>query len=200
MDTIAQDIITPAPGTLLYADDIVLSDTNRMSLEKRVQDWSDRLARYGLQLNLDKTEYLESGNQTEGTITISGRELNKTTRFIYLGSCISADGSSSYDVIYRTKATWAKWREMSPVLCDKHIPSPLKAKIYKTVIRPTAIYGSECRPSTRKDEHLLHCAEMRMLRWSLGLTLKDRIRNQVVHSKLAVRPIEDKIREARLRW
>ncbi|PIO55818.1 hypothetical protein TELCIR_22792, partial [Teladorsagia circumcincta] len=44
---------------------------------------------------------------------------------------------------------WLKWRSMSGVLCDKNIPERLKSKIYRTVIRPLAIYGAECWPVTR---------------------------------------------------
>ncbi|XP_070043260.1 uncharacterized protein [Nicotiana tomentosiformis] len=43
-------------------------------------------------------------------------------------------------------------------------------------------------------------AEMRMLRWMCGHTRLDRIRNEVIRDKVNVSPIEDKMREARLRW
>ncbi|PKU62150.1 ataxia telangiectasia mutated family protein [Dendrobium catenatum] len=33
-----------------------------------------------------------------------------------------------------------------------------------------------------------------------GFTLKDKIRNEHIHEKVGVAPIEDKIRERRLRW
>jgi len=59
MDTISKDLTTPAPWTLLFADDVVLNDTNRASLEARAQDWNDRLQEYGLRLNVAKTVYLE---------------------------------------------------------------------------------------------------------------------------------------------
>ena len=41
---------------------------------------------------------------------------------------------------------------------------------------------------------------MHMLRWMSGHTRKDRIRNEVIRSKVGVVPIEDKVREGRLRW
>ncbi len=43
-------------------------------------------------------------------------------------------------------------------------------------------------------------AEMKMLRWMSGHTRKDRIHNEVIRGKLGVAPIEDKMREHRLRW
>jgi len=46
----------------------------------------------------------------------------------------------------------------------------------------------------------LERTEMRMLRWILGLTLRDRKRNDDIRRILGVVCITDKVREARLRW
>jgi len=50
-------------------------------------------------------------------------------------------------------------------------------EVYKTVIRPVMIYGAETWSPRRKEEELLERKEMRMLRWILGVSLKDRKRN-----------------------
>ncbi|VDO65957.1 unnamed protein product [Heligmosomoides polygyrus] len=42
--------------------------------------------------------------------------------------------------------------------------------------------------------------ETKMLRWTVGVTRLDRIRNDETHQRLGVAPIADKLREARLRW
>ncbi|VDO98999.1 unnamed protein product [Heligmosomoides polygyrus] len=42
--------------------------------------------------------------------------------------------------------------------------------------------------------------EMKMLRWTVGATRIDRIRNDVILQKFGAAPIADKMREARLRW
>ena len=42
--------------------------------------------------------------------------------------------------------------------------------------------------------------EMRMTRWMCGFTRLDRIRNGVIRSLAEVAPIEEKMRESRLRW
>ncbi|XP_061721054.1 uncharacterized protein LOC133527876 [Cydia pomonella] len=41
---------------------------------------------------------------------------------------------------------------------------------------------------------------MRMLRWSAGVTLLDKIRNQYIRGSFKVTPITDKLVEKRLRW
>ncbi|XP_070050511.1 uncharacterized protein [Nicotiana tomentosiformis] len=41
---------------------------------------------------------------------------------------------------------------------------------------------------------------MRILRWMCGHTRLDKIRNEVIGEKVGVAPVEDKMRDARLRW
>ena len=43
-------------------------------------------------------------------------------------------------------------------------------------------------------------ADMRTIRWMCGYNRLDRIRNVVIRKKVGVAPIEDKMRETRLRW
>jgi len=42
--------------------------------------------------------------------------------------------------------------------------------------------------------------KMRMIPWICGHTRLDKISNEVIRGKLGVASIEDKIREAKLRW
>ena len=55
-------------------------------------------------------------------------------------------------------------------------------------------------PLTKKQEAELAMAELKMLRFSLGVTRMDKIKNEFIRGTAHVRQIEDKIREARLRW
>ncbi|EYC35602.1 hypothetical protein Y032_1016g3399 [Ancylostoma ceylanicum] len=93
-----------------------------------------------------------------------------------------------------------KWRTATGILCDKKMPIRLKSKVYRTVVRPAALYGTECSAATKVTKQVLHTKEMRMLRWSMGVTLKDKASNEVVRSTFGVAPINDKMRKARLRW
>src|SRR6218665_3416810 len=68
------------------------------------------------------------------------------------------------------------------------------------MIRPVMMYGAEAWTLRRKEEKFLERTEMRMLRWILGISLKDMQRNENIRKKIGVACITDKIREARLRW
>jgi hypothetical protein len=80
------------------------------------------------------------------------------------------------------------------------MPTRLKGKFYRTTIRPALLYGSECWAVKHCHVQKMSVAEMRMLRWMCGHTRKDHMRNEVIRHKLGVAPIEEKMRESRLRW
>ena len=46
----------------------------------------------------------------------------------------------------------------------------------------------------------MEVAELKMVRWALGVTRKDRIRNEYVRGTAKIAKLGDKLRNARLRW
>ena len=129
-----------------------------------------------------------------------GNLLKQVETFRYLGAVINAKGGCEEEVRQRIKSAWMKWKDLSGVLCDKKMPVRIKGKVYKTVIRPVLLYGAETWALKRREEEMLERTEMRMLRWILGVSLKDRKRNDFIRNTIGVTCITDKIRESRLRW
>ena len=139
MNSITRDLQKCVPWTLLYADDVMLAADSRKDLETQVQTWHDRLQGFGLRLNIHKTEYLET-IPSPGTIGINGAPLTKVNTFRYLGSRLNGDSSVNEDVRARINATWMRFRDVTGVLCDKKMPIRLKSKIYRTMVKPVALY------------------------------------------------------------
>ncbi|VDO74551.1 unnamed protein product [Heligmosomoides polygyrus] len=69
---------------LHYADDVMLACDDKGDLERQVQAWCDRLAMFGLKLNVKKTEYLTTEVNESGSVKIDGTELARTSVFKYL--------------------------------------------------------------------------------------------------------------------
>ena len=46
------------------------------------------------------------------------------------------------------------------MLCDKRVPLGLKGKVYRMVVRPAVLYGSECWPLKKTQVQRLTVAEM----------------------------------------
>ena len=67
---------------------------------------------------------------------------------------------------------------------DKYVQDKKKGKFYRTTIRPTMLYGSECWTLKRQHENKMDVADMRMLRWMSGYTIKDKIRNDHIRERV----------------
>jgi hypothetical protein len=80
------------------------------------------------------------------------------------------------------------------------VPLKLKCKFYRTAIRPAILYRAGYWPTKRRHVKQLSVAEMRMLRWICGHTIRDRIRNDDIRERLGVTPVEEKLKQYRLRW
>ena len=103
-------------------------------------------------------------------------------------------------MVKRIQAGWAAWRRITGVMCDRHVPGKVKGRMFKTMFRPAMLYGMEAVAVTKAQEKKMEVAEMRMLRFSVGKTRMDRVRNDVIRTTLKVGELSGKLRESRLRW
>ena len=62
------------------------------------------------------------------------------------------------------------------------------------------VYGLETVAVTKKQVEEMEVAEMKMLRFAMGVTRKDKIRNEYIRSTFKVERLGMKMREGRLRW
>ena len=72
--------------------------------------------------------------------------------------------------------------------------------MYKSVVRPTMLYGMETVAVTERKVEKMEVAELKVVRWALGATRKDKIRNEYVRGTAKIAKLGDKLRNARLRW
>ena len=62
------------------------------------------------------------------------------------------------------------------------------------------VYGLETVAVTKKQVEEMEVAEMKTLRFAMGVTRKDKIRNEYIKSTVKVERLGMKMREGRLRW
>ncbi|XP_070043830.1 uncharacterized protein [Nicotiana tomentosiformis] len=152
-----------------------------------------------------KTEYLECKFSAEPRevgvdVRLESQVIPSRGSFKYLRSVIQGGWVIDEDVTYRIGVRWMKWRLASGVLCDKRVPPILKGRFYKAVVRPAMMYGTKCWHVKNSHIQKMKVEEMRMLRWMCGHTRMDKIRSDDIREKVGVAPIDDKMRERRLRW
>ncbi|MCJ8735547.1 hypothetical protein PDJAM_G00248360 [Pangasius djambal] len=135
-----------------------------------------------------------------GTVRLQGEDVKKVQEFKYLGSTVQSNGECEKEVKKRVQAGWNGWRKVLGVLCDRKISVRIKGKVYETVVRAAMLYGLETVSLRKRQESELEVAELKMLRFSLGVMTLDRIRNKYIRGTAHIGRLGDKVREARLRW
>ncbi|KAK3536218.1 hypothetical protein QTP86_000195 [Hemibagrus guttatus] len=178
-----------------------LYSESREQVEENLERWRFVLERRGMKVSHSKIEYrCVNEREGSGTVRLQGEEVKKAQEFKYLGSTVQSNGECGKEVKRRVQAGWNGWRKVSGVLCDRKISARIKGKMYRTVVRPAMLYGLETVSLRRRQASELEVAELMMLRFSLGVTRLDRIRNEYIRGTAHVGHLGDKVREARLRW
>ena len=154
-----------------------------------------------MKVSRSKTEYLciNEGNDDE-TMKMEDTKVPRVKEFKYLGSPVQENGSCEREVKMRVLAGWKRWRKVSGVICDRRLPARVKEKVYSLVLRLAMVYGIETVTVTKKQVKEIEVAEMKMLRFAMGVTRKDKIRNEYIRGTVKVEWLGMKMMEARLRW
>ncbi|KAK3552816.1 hypothetical protein QTP86_022562, partial [Hemibagrus guttatus] len=201
MDQLSEEVRQESPWTMMFADDIVICSESREQVEENLERWRFALERRGMKVSRSKTEYMcVNEREGSGTVRLQGEEVKKVQEFKYLGSTVQSNGKCGKEVKKRVQAGWNGWRKVSGVLCDRKISARIKGKVYRTVVRPAMLYDLETVSLRKRQESELEVAELKMLRFSLGVTRLDTIRNEYIRGTAHVGRLGDKVREARLRW
>ena len=104
----------------------------------------------------------------------------------FLGSTLQSNGECGREVKKRVHTGWNGWRRMSGVICDRRVPARVKGKVYKVAVRPAMLYGLETVALTKRHEAEMEVAESKMLRFSIGGTRLDNIRNEYIRGTAQV--------------
>ncbi|MCJ8732893.1 hypothetical protein PDJAM_G00217090 [Pangasius djambal] len=181
MDQLSEEVRQQSPCTMMFADDIVICSESREQVEENLERWRFALERRGMKVSRSKTEYIcVNEREGSGTVRLQGEEVKKVQEFKYLGSTVQTNGECGKEVKKRVQAGWNGWRKVSGVLCDRKISARIKGKVYETVVRAAMLYGLETVALRKRQESELEVAELKMLRFSLGVTRLDRIRNEYI--------------------
>ncbi|KAK3542928.1 hypothetical protein QTP70_007300 [Hemibagrus guttatus] len=179
MDQLSEEVRQESPWTMMFADDIVICSERREQVEENLERWRFALERRGIKVSRSKTEYMcVNEREGSGTVRLQGEEVKKVQEFKYLGSTVQSNGECGKEVKKQVQAGWNGWRKVSGILCDRKISARIKGKVYRTVVRAAMLYGLETVSLRKRQESELEVAELKMLRFSLGVTRLDRIRNE----------------------
>jgi len=101
-------------------------------------------------------------------------KLELVDKVCYLGDMLSVDGDADAAVEARIRIGWNKFRQLVPRLTNTDVSLIMRGRMYSSCVRSSMLHGSETWPLRKENDVALQRAEMRMVRWTCGIKLKDR--------------------------
>ena len=92
----------------------------------------------GLKLNIQKTKIMASGPTTSWEI-----DGETVSDFIFLGSKITIDGDSSYEIKRRLFPGRKVMTNLDSIFKSRDITLPIKVRLAKAMVFPVVMYGCE---------------------------------------------------------
>ena len=130
-----------------FADDLDLLGRTLTAVEEMLTSLIREAARLGLKVNVNKTKYMVTNRATNQqqtrTFNIGGQEFEQVDEFQYLGALVRADAEKTAETKRHVKSANRCFYGLQKQLRSNLLTRETKFNIYKTLIRPILLYGSE---------------------------------------------------------
>ena len=104
-------------------------------------------------------------------LMVDGETYGCVKSFCYLGDTLDRDGGADLAATARIRNGWMKFRELFPFLTSRAPRLKMKGRVYDS---SSMTYGSETRPLLVDVWLRFERAEMQMITWMFGISMKDR--------------------------
>jgi hypothetical protein len=203
-------IFTKSTQLLGFADDIDIVGRNIRAITDAFSRMEKEADKIGLQVNVDKTKFLmvaasERTRKLVGTHLVIGPfKFEVVDNFVYLGALISNNFDTTSEIRRRILAAQRAYFTIKHLLTSRKIARGTKFAMYRTLIRPVVLYGSESWNMTASDEHAIGVFERRILRTiagpkKIGEVYMQRSNNEL-YQCFKEADIVKRIKVSRLRW
>ena len=81
---------------------------------------------------------------------------------------------------------WNKFGQLVPLLTNRDISLIRRGRLYSSCVRSSMLHGSETWPVRKENEVALQQAEMRIVRWTCNVKVKDRIPSKEMRERLGI--------------
>jgi hypothetical protein len=189
---------------LLFADDTALVADSEEKLCRLVSEFGRVCERRKLRVNVGKSKVMRCSRTVDASkisVTLNGELLEEVQCFKYLGSHVEKTELVETEVKARVKEGCKVLGALKSVMSCRTLGMEAKRGLYEGVVVPTVLYGAEAWGVRAEERRRLNVFEMKCLRSMAGVTLRDRITNDVVRIRTGmVKKLENRVDSRVLRW
>jgi sorting nexin-29 len=194
---------------LAFADDIDIIGRTKHSVIDAFVALESTAKEMGLVINADKTKFLIATNKTPdpSPLKIMTYSFETVSQFKYLGTLISSRNDLKIEINNRIFMANRSFYGLRNQLKSKFLSVKTKLSIYKTLIRPIVMYGSECWTLNKTEEEKLLIFERKILRKIFGPIQENNVRRILYNHEIYKKydkfdgtDIVRTIKASRIRW
>ncbi|WP_346303773.1 reverse transcriptase family protein [Pantoea sp. Morm] len=201
-------IYTRMVQILAYADDIAIVGRTRASMEEAFLEIEREAKKMGLKVNTSKTKVMSIGKENYGAhqqqVTLGNHTFGVVSAFQYLGCTISRRLEEDTEIRSRLGAANRAYYSLNKLMRSRLLTRKTKIRIYKTLIRPVAVYACETWTLNKTTVQMLDRFERKILRRILGPVKENerwRLRkNREVYQEYKDLSLSNFVRIQRLKW
>lgn len=161
---------------LAYADDIAIITRTKQELARVFKNLEETALKVGLVINETKTKYMcVQGRVTEPEERLKVRNseghtynFEAVSDFTYLGVKLTNNNDETLEIVNRLNKGSRCVGSLFKMLSAKSISRSAKVRVYKSVIRPTVLYGSELWVMNSVTQNKIDIWERKVLRKIYG--------------------------------
>ncbi|KAK6727586.1 hypothetical protein RB195_005337 [Necator americanus] len=137
---------------LRFADDIVLITTSISQAERMLTEFekNETCRCIGLQLDLQKTMFMQNGWVWNAPFTLTGTNISECTSYVYLGRELNM--MNEEELGRRRRAVWGAYKSIEDVV-KKTRNTRLRAHLFNTTVLPALTYASETWAFRKQEEN-----------------------------------------------
>ena len=106
-------------------------------------------------------------------VEVGNEKLEVVPEFCYLGDTLSAGGGCELAVITRCICAWGKFRQLLPLLTNRHLPLLTRGKVYSSCVRSVMLHAAETWAMKVDTLNRLRRNDRAMIRWICNVRAKD---------------------------
>jgi len=145
-------------NNLRYADDTTLMAESKEELKSSLMKVKEESEKAGLKLNIQKTKIMASSPIT--LWQIDGETMETVTKFIFLGSKITADGDCNPKIKRCLLLGRKAMTNLDSILKSRDITFLRKVYIVKVMVFPVVMYGCESWTIKKAERQRIDAFEM----------------------------------------
>lgn len=217
LEKVARALSVNWKGTILntskqicaFADDVDLLGRSVLAVKESFVEMEEEASNIGLKISENKTKYLaldrRNGVRLGQNLTIGDYNIETVQSFKYLGSILNTTNEIEEEIKMRTLQGNRCFFALKQLFRSPILSRSTKLRVYKTILRPVVMYGSETWTTTIKQENQLNAFERKLLRSIIGPVRDEngiwRIRtNRELTDIFGPETLTAAIKAGRIRW